>query len=443
MDVQTICEDTAASGLRPVARHRPLAALSRMGPKVVAGISDQALTSGASAAINFALARWLSAEEYGVFCLGFTIFLIAAGLHNSLVLEPVSVLGASRFDRDTRVYLRNVFYGQLALSLVVAGLLAAVALGVPMGGPSRIALLGAAILSPPILTIWYLRRIQYLLATPHKAAAVSALYAVGLIVFLGVAQQKGHLSAVTSFALMGAAAALASGPCFRLALVRGSQPSFGAVAGAHWGFGKWFVAASVLSVGTNQIQLLVVASCIGMAGTGALRAMMNFALPLSQLATALSNLALPSMARTYMEHPARFKAAATKLILGYGAGGFVYMVALTLLGRRLEALVYGGKFSASAGTIPILGVWIFAMCVSAATGVVLRARQAPRAYFLTYFAASAFGFITAVPLVRMFGVSGAALSMAGTYIVGAVVQIVAFRKALDPQRVSPSEEVVA
>jgi O-antigen/teichoic acid export membrane protein len=411
-------------GLRRRSLASLLAALRRRGPKVAAGVSDQALASGANAAINFVLARWLSVGEYGIFSLGFTIFLIASGLHNSLILEPVSVLGASRFAGNTRVYLRTVFLGQLLLSLLVAVLLAAASILIPMGAGPKKALLGAAILSPSTLTIWYFRRTQYLLGTPHKAAGASALYAVALTALAGVTRQE-HWSAVTGFTLVAAAAAIACGPALCLAVGGGFGPSFASVAGAHWGFGKWFVAASFLSVGINHIQLLAVAGCMGMAGIGALRAMMNFALPLSQLMVALSSLALPPLARLYSEREGLFERAAKKLVLGYGASGLAYMIVLSLFARRLEMLVYGGRFSANAGAIPILGLWIFAVCVSSATGVVLRARQTPKAYFLALAIASAFGFLTARPLSRAYGVSGAACSMAGTYVVSAIVQLIA------------------
>lgn len=425
------------------ATESPMAVLRRLGPNVAAGIADQALSSGASAAVNFALAAWMTAGDYGVFSLGSTIFLIASGFHNSLILEPVSVLGASRFVKDLRLYLRHVLFGQLLLALAASVLLAAGAFLAPVEADVKTALLGAAILTPPLLTVWYLRRVQYLTGTPQKAARIAVLYAAALVILLGAARQVGHLSAFVGLGLMAAAAALACIPNFRLPSVRGLAPSFQTVAGAHWGFGKWFMAAPFLAVGTNHIQVLMVASCLGMAGTGALRATMNFALPLVQLITALSNLALPSLARTYNEEPAKFRSAAMKLMLTYGAGGFAYMAILSLFGHRLQTLIYGGKFNAGAGTFPILGVWIFSVCVSNASGVVLRAQRTPNACLLGLIAGSVFGFVTAKPLILAYGVPGAAISMAGTYVASSIVQIVAFRRTSDSSKAPALQEVSA
>lgn len=407
---------------------RALAAVRRFGPNAAAGVSDQALFSGANAAINFALARWLTAGEYGIYGLGSTLFLIASGVHNSLVLEPVGVLGASRFSGQIHVYLKNVFFGQLAVSFLTSGVLVAAAAFLPIGAELKAALLGAAILCPPVLTVWYFRRVQYLLGNPKKAAALSALYALSLMVLFYVVRQHWPLSALKSLSLVAVAAAFSCVPCLRLPFQPGLFPSPEAIGGAHWRFGKWILIASVLAVGSNHIQLLLVARYLGMAGTGTFRAMMNFGLPMVQLVTALSNLALPSLARAYDQHPVRFKTAARNLILSYGAGGFVYMIALCLFGARLEALAYGEKFRIDSGMLPILGIWIFAVCVSNAAGVVLRAGQAPKACLIALLAAGAFGFATAQPLIHAFGLSGAALSMAGTYVVSAILQLAAYRR---------------
>jgi O-antigen/teichoic acid export membrane protein len=398
---------------------------------VAAGVSDQALASGANAVLNIVLARWLSVEEYGIFCLGFTIYLIASGFHNSLILEPVSVLGASRFAGNLRVYLRSVFWNQLILAVLIAAILAGGAVFAPIGADVKIAVCGAGILCPSLLTVLYLRRIQYLLGRPQAAAYMSLVYAMVLVILFGVARYRGRLSALTGLIMIAAAAAVACRPYWRDVFACGPGPSCKASAEAHWGFGRWFIAAPFLAVGTTHIQMLVVAGCLGMEGSGALRATMNFTLPLVQLVTALSNLALPSLARTFAERPAGFKTAAVKVMLGYGAGGGLYMVCLWLFGRPLEMLVYGNKFRGAGATLSILGVWAFAVCLSNATGIVLRARQAPKGCLLAMVLAAIFGFAATGPLVRWYGLPGAAASMAGTYIVSTIVQFVAYRRTRD------------
>ena len=54
-------------------------------------VADQGLISGSNFLLSVLLARWLSAEQYGAYALGYSLFLLAAGFHQALLIEPMSV----------------------------------------------------------------------------------------------------------------------------------------------------------------------------------------------------------------------------------------------------------------------------------------------------------------------------------------------------------------
>src|SRR5580704_12798572 len=81
------------------------------GAKSALSLTDQALTSGAGFAVNVLLARWLPTESYGAFAVGFAGYLLLAGFHNVLILEPLSVIGPARHSND----LPNYFRAQVAV----------------------------------------------------------------------------------------------------------------------------------------------------------------------------------------------------------------------------------------------------------------------------------------------------------------------------------------
>ena len=60
-------------------------------------VFDQATYSLGNFLLNVLLARWLSSSDYGFFALGFAVLLFFQGLQNALVLEPMSILGPSRY----------------------------------------------------------------------------------------------------------------------------------------------------------------------------------------------------------------------------------------------------------------------------------------------------------------------------------------------------------
>jgi O-antigen/teichoic acid export membrane protein len=114
------------------------------------------------------------------------------------------------------------------------------------------------------------------------------------------------------------------------------------------------------------------------------------------------------------------------LVVGYAAGGALYLVALQILGHWLEGCLYGGKFSAETGVLLVLGIWAFAVCISNALGVVCRAAQRPNVCFVALVAACMCSVLTTYPLIRYYGLPGAALSMALTYVVSAAIPAIAY-----------------
>src|SRR5215831_14437571 len=78
---------------------------------------DQGLISGSNFVVSIVLARWMSRDEYGSYALGFAIFLLAAQLHQSLLLEPMAVFGGSVYRNHVRYYVRALLHMHLLFAL--------------------------------------------------------------------------------------------------------------------------------------------------------------------------------------------------------------------------------------------------------------------------------------------------------------------------------------
>ena len=62
-------------------------------------IVDQALFAVSNLIINVLLARWLSPREYGAFVTAYVVLILVSVAHAGLLIEPMMVLGPSRFGR--------------------------------------------------------------------------------------------------------------------------------------------------------------------------------------------------------------------------------------------------------------------------------------------------------------------------------------------------------
>ena len=108
----------------PLARIRRCASWISWFSKSTLSVMDQGLVSGSNFLLNVMLARWLSPEQYGAYALGFSIFLLMTAVYQSLVLEPMAVLGPILFPDRLKRYLGALLRGQSMVVFVLVGILA-------------------------------------------------------------------------------------------------------------------------------------------------------------------------------------------------------------------------------------------------------------------------------------------------------------------------------
>src|SRR5215211_3033711 len=92
------------------------ARLKTWGIKGGLSILDQGLYSGSNFVLSVLLARWLLPSHYGAFSIAFSVYLFIYQIHNSLLIEPMSVLGPTNMHHRLTDYLRD----QIKLHFVVS-----------------------------------------------------------------------------------------------------------------------------------------------------------------------------------------------------------------------------------------------------------------------------------------------------------------------------------
>src|SRR3989304_6306184 len=99
----------------------------KWGKRVGYSVLDQGLFSGANFLLSILLARWLSPEEFGAYAVGFSAFLICFGIYNSLVLDPLMVLGSAESQTTSNEYIKKMFLVQAGTVLIFFLLLTTIA----------------------------------------------------------------------------------------------------------------------------------------------------------------------------------------------------------------------------------------------------------------------------------------------------------------------------
>jgi len=203
------------------------------------------------------------------------------------------------------------------------------------------------------------------------------------------------------------------------------------VLATHWSYGRWIIAASLAHNAGNALYLPLVAALLGLAASGALKAVQNLALPLQQLLNALSLLAFPWMSRQAASHgAAHSRRASLGLVSAYVVVAIAYGAAIAGLGGSLLRLLYGAGPYADLGWAVLLVAAAGVMAAAAqALGLAVRAVGRPQGVLWSKMAAALFLLAAGTVLVRRNGLYGALVGVLLGQAAETAVLILSLRKA--------------
>jgi O-antigen/teichoic acid export membrane protein len=384
--------------------------------KGVLAIGDQTFFAGTHFLLNVVLARWLTLVEYGAFALAYSVFVLLALVHSAAFVEPMLVFGAGKYSERLDEYLGILIRGHFLLMVPVSLFMAAGASVVIRW--SSLAAAGHAFLTlafaiPFILLLWMLRRAFYVELRPGWALLGAVLYFGLLASLIFLFRATNQLSTVTAIAIMSVAALIVS--CLMLLRLRPDLISAGKglesldVAKSHWSYGRWSVAAAAIGWIPLNIYYLVLPAWFGLAGTAALRALMNLINPMLHILIALGSLLLPILVRNRRKGgktSMNYTVLVSLTIFLAGAGLFSFF--LWAFRSELFQLLYGGKYHFSSGSLFLLLASLAGTCITTVLGAGLMALERPDRIFWAVVGSSVLTILVGVPLAALRGVPGAA-----------------------------------
>lgn len=413
----------------------------RWGTKGGLAILEYGLIAGSNFVLGFLLARWMTAEQYGAYGLGFSIFLLLSFLYQALLLEPMSVYGGSNFRENLRGYMRTSLKMHNAISAVIFGAFA-IAAGVTLAMGQSAALAGAlgglTIAAPCIFLFWLGRRGFYLKISPGPAAVAAALYFVLVLAGTYAINRLHILSTFSAFVVMGLAAAVC-GVALLIALRRVLPPSDNVpdlkqTWRKHWSYGKWALLSSIAGWIPNYFYFTIIGVFNGIAHDGEYRALMNIAGPVLQTYAALSMLFLPFAARVHSkEGKAGAYALTWKFTALFSVGTLVYWAIVIPLRTPILHVLYKGNYSSIADYIPYFALETIIWSAGVGASIVLRAMESPRSMFIANCWASVVTLVIGIPATKYFALWGVVWSIVLSNVVGlAITLILLRRKAKEP-----------
>jgi O-antigen/teichoic acid export membrane protein len=380
---------------------------------------DQGLISGANFIMAILLARQLLPAQYGGYALAFEVFLFLSVVYGALVLEPLSVFGASVYRSSPREYLGILLraHGVMAAGIfVLLGISAWIIGRISATKDLPSALFGVAIAAPCVLLFWLARRGYYVKLSPRQAVLGAAVYFVVVLGGLLIVYHYGRLSPLVAFLLMAAGGAATAPimlvrlkPSLRLgdAVGRASE-----VLRRHWGYGRWALGSALAIWFSGAIFYPLVSVFHGLGDAGALKALMNFSSPVGQVFAAMSLLSLPYAAGLHHDEGSDGSHRLVwRLTAIYAGGTALYWMVIIFLRQPIVDHLYAGKYLGITNLIPWVGLGSVLRISATAQAVTLRAMHSPALVFVAYAAASGVAVLVGIPCTWAFGLRGAVFTL--------------------------------
>jgi O-antigen/teichoic acid export membrane protein len=304
------------------------------------GVADQALSSLTNFALGVAVARSVSAVDFGAYAIVFSIYLVALNVTRHLSVQPIAI----RYATADAAGWRSATAASMGLVVVlsVAIGLAFLAAGAVSGGVVGGALIALGLTLTGLLMqdAW---RLAFFAAGRGAAAFVNdAVWTLVLFPgFLVLGALGLHSSLFAILLLWGISGCVAAVVGVVQSRVTPDVTRARAWWREHRDIGPRYLAAELLPLVAAQGVVFVLGLVAGLAAAGSLRAAQLMLGPLNILTMSVYFVVVPMAARIYAERPSRLRGTAAGVSLLTVGATLVLTMAVLVFPEALGPLLLG------------------------------------------------------------------------------------------------------
>ena len=406
--------------------------------KGVITLADQAVVSAANFLTGVIIGRACTKEEFGLFMLGFSIWLFVMSLQTWLILTPYMVYSPRLKTGEHAQYTGSTLIHQLGLSVLAIVALAVGGVALSFGiGPQGLAPVVwiLVVVITFILLREYIRQISFANLCFKTALILDSGVAVVQIGGLLLLDYLGLLSPSMAYWVLGLACGLAGmgwlvwmRKTFALQLTRAISDLV-----QNWTFGKWVFASGLLWTLSMELYPWILAAFHGTASTGVWAACFEITAIGNPLLLGMHNFLGPKIAHSYAEGGAmglrRFvlKASAIFLLMITPI-----CVLLLVFGGSLVVIIYGDKYAGNGLVVSLLALNLMVSTVAFSFSRALFAMERADVDFAICFVALFVLLTLGLWLVKAFGPLGAACGLLAGNTASSAVRYLLFSRMVRP-----------
>lgn len=401
----------------------------------ILSLLDQVLIAGTMFIVNIVFARTQDKETYGIIVLSFSILTFMMGIQNAFILEPYSVFGSGKYGLVHEDYFAYMFKRQLKVNLIltVLALIAVLLLYVFIPRLCDSSMYGLIFSLSFILTGQFIRRKFYILRKSDKAFIMSLIYSITTLLLLYVLFITKNLTGLLIFMILGFAWLVAI-----IFILRNEQSIFRSsnfiinhpeYAREHWNYSKWVLMTALIFQVSSQGYYWILIGILSSSNVADYRSAQNLIAPIDQLLIAISMVLLPILS-SHSQNISKFNSIMKKRMVVTIAIIFFYGIIVILFGKQFLNLIYNGKYDNSYGIMIILCAAIGISAVGNIYNDGLKAKENSKSVFWGYMFGAITTGIIGIPLVKYYGVVGAAYGAccsAGAYSISLIYSFYSFK----------------
>lgn len=413
----------APGGPRQVVRRIVASPGARQG---VLALVDQCLASATTFLTLTILARTCTQDDVGIYSLCFSIVLFACMIQERSLSAPYLMFVPQRRGEEAATLLGSTFVHQaiLAAAVVVAELAYFGYLLATEGFSTMAAsVLVLTLVTLPLMLRDFVRSVSFTHLRMSSAILVDGIVGVLQLGTLAALAVWGKLTIPKAFLVMGGACVFATAAWLfskrHPLVVRREQVRTDWR--RHWGYARWLVFGRLLGNGSRLFMPWIVAGMLGLSQAGVLAACVSLAGLSWVFVRGMNNLLQPRTVRAYHRGgklPLLLELWRTAILYVLFLGGMcmVYILA----GHWLLDILFGAGFAEGETTLVLLGLNTLATGLAMTSSNGLAALERPKGNFLGEAATFLLTIGLAFPLIRAYGIAGAAAAL----VAGAVASLV-------------------
>jgi O-antigen/teichoic acid export membrane protein len=374
------------------------------------GVADQAMSSLTNFALSVAVARLVSAADFGAFAVAFTTYLVALNVCRHLAVQPLAIRYA-HVDIDAwRIATRKALGLSLALSITMG--IGLVVVGIVLGGPLGTAFAALGITLPGLLTQDGWRFAFFAHGRGDQAFRNDLIWTVILFAGLVVLTTIGQAGMFQIILLWGLAGTVATAAGAVQAHVLPDVRAARAWWQEHRDIGPGFLGSELAQMASGQLTVYVVGALGGLVAAGSLRAAQMLLGPVNIATMGVYLVTIPQAARLYREDAQRTFRLCVSISALLVAATVAVLIAIFLAPDLIGPALLGDSWTGASAVLLAVGVTHAARTAAFGARLGLAAAEATGTLFRWTVIGATLSLIAGVVGVLAAGVVGAAWGLA-------------------------------